>query len=149
LVGGCFPILRFSVDVFRDCYQIYVENISYRGCRVFSVCQWLLTLTFQYQIWGGIRTYSRDYSDQILIATQDFTENFPDPRAGIIVTVEFVADSLDEFWAIFFFYNGPILPTGVFDKFLSIPSTTDTTQQQKYSELVRMCMTRTAYELPC
>jgi hypothetical protein len=63
------------------------------------------------------------------------------------VTVEFVADSLDEFWVLFFFYNGPTLPIGVFDKFLSIPSTTDTTKQQKYSELVRMGMTKSAYEL--
>jgi hypothetical protein len=54
---------------------------------------------------------------------------------------------LDEFWVLFFFYNGPTLPIGVFDKFLSIPSTTDTTKQQKYSELVRMGMTKSAYEL--
>jgi hypothetical protein len=63
------------------------------------------------------------------------------------VTVEFVADNLDQFWALFFFYNGPNLPIGVFDNFLSIPSTTDTTKQQKYSELVRIGLTKTAYEL--
>lgn len=88
-------------------------------------------------IWGGYRLYTTnpEISSAILNATQDFTENQTDPRAAIIVTVEILLDSLSQFWAIFFFYNGPILPTGVFDKF---PTThyLDTTKPQTYSSLL-------------
>ncbi|KAH9218626.1 hypothetical protein DL95DRAFT_423351 [Leptodontidium sp. 2 PMI_412] len=87
-------------------------------------------------VWGGVRTYARGVAPQILAATQDFTENFPDPGAGIIVTFQTLVNSLDQFFAIFFFYNGPILPPGVFDKFNSIPTTSDTVKTQPYSSLL-------------
>ncbi|PVH82788.1 FAD-binding domain-containing protein [Cadophora sp. DSE1049] len=87
-------------------------------------------------VWGGVRTYTRDVAPQILAATQNFTENFPDPRAAIIMTFQTLVNSLDQFFAIFFFYNGPILPPGVFDAFNVIPSTGDSVKTQSYSSLL-------------
>ncbi|KAH7370611.1 hypothetical protein BKA65DRAFT_445597 [Rhexocercosporidium sp. MPI-PUGE-AT-0058] len=87
-------------------------------------------------VWGGVRTYTRAVAPQILAATQDFTENFPDPGAAIIVTFQILINSLDQFFAIFFFYNGPGLPPSVFDNFNAIPSTSDTVKTQSYSSLL-------------
>ncbi|CZT42260.1 uncharacterized protein RSE6_02118 [Rhynchosporium secalis] len=50
--------------------------------------------------------------------------------------------SLDQFFVVFFFYNGPNPPPGVFDKFNSIPSTSDTVRKQRYSSLVRRFLSR-------
>jgi hypothetical protein len=68
---------------------------------------------------------------------QDFTENCHDPHASIFTTINLLLKGLDEFVAIFFFYNGPIPPTGLFDKFLvGIPYIVDQLQTQTYTELV-------------
>ncbi|CZR53974.1 uncharacterized protein PAC_03857 [Phialocephala subalpina] len=88
------------------------------------------------QVWGGYRTYSSNYASQILNLTQDFTANFPDLGAGIIVTLEIVASNLDQFVTVFFFYNGPNPPPGSFDKFLSLPFTADTTKTWSYSSML-------------
>jgi hypothetical protein len=80
-------------------------------------------------------TTDPETSSAILNATQEFTANQVDPRAGIIVTVEILLDNLSQFWALFLFYNGPVLPPGIFDKF---PATyyLDTTKSQSYSSLL-------------
>ncbi|KAE8449273.1 hypothetical protein EG329_008440 [Mollisiaceae sp. DMI_Dod_QoI] len=83
------------------------------------------------QIWGGYRTYSSSFN-----ATQDFTANFHDSGAGIIVTIEIIASNLDQFATVFFFYNGPNPPPGVFNKFFVLPSNSDTTKTQSYSTLL-------------
>lgn len=50
--------------------------------------------------------------------------------------MEILADNLDQFATVFYFYNGPALPAGVFDKFLALPYSSDTTTTQSYSDLV-------------
>ncbi|KUJ08458.1 FAD-binding domain-containing protein [Mollisia scopiformis] len=87
-------------------------------------------------VWGGYRTYSSSYASQLLAATQDFTENFPGPAAALFTTFEILADNLDQFITVFYFYNGPVVPPGVFDKFLPIPATSDMTTSQSYSSLL-------------
>jgi hypothetical protein len=72
-----------------------------------------------------------------LNATQDFTENCNDPRAGIIVTGEIAVDSLLEIFIVFFFYDGPTPRDGVFDKFNAIPTLTDGVQTQSYYDFVK------------
>lgn len=88
------------------------------------------------QIWGGTRIYGVDKSSALIEATHDFTTSFKDPKAGIIVTSEITLDTIGQFWLVFFFYDGATPPNGVFDKFNTILSTTDTTQTQTYSSLV-------------
>ncbi|CZS99976.1 uncharacterized protein RCO7_01711 [Rhynchosporium graminicola] len=82
-------------------------------------------------IWGGARTYTRSVASQMISATQDFTEHFSDPAAAIIMSYQSLIASLDQFFVVFFFYNGPNPPPGVFDKFNSIPSTSDTVRKQR------------------
>lgn len=52
------------------------------------------------------------------------------------MTGEIAIDSLLEFFVVFFFYNGETPPAGVFDKFDTITSLTDSTKTQSYSDLV-------------
>jgi hypothetical protein len=83
-----------------------------------------------------VRTYSADYASQILNATQEFTENYQDPRASMFVTAQMLLSGLDQFFAVFLFYNGVSPPKGFFDKFLEIPFTEDHLETQSYSALV-------------
>ncbi|OWP00880.1 hypothetical protein B2J93_2573 [Marssonina coronariae] len=88
------------------------------------------------QVWGGVRTYSRAATAQLLTATQDFTENFHDPKAAIIVSFQTLFGGLDQFWAVFFFYDGPVPPQEVFDQFNGLLADTDSVQTQSYSSLL-------------
>ena len=40
------------------------------------------------QIWGGNLIFSGDKSPQMLAAVRNFTENYTDEKAGIIMTAE-------------------------------------------------------------
>jgi FAD/FMN-containing dehydrogenase len=90
------------------------------------------------QVWGGTRIYSYDDWSAVMNATHDFTENYTDPKASIIVTSEAAADSLVKFFLVFFYYNGPTPPAGPFDGFDAISAITDSTKAQSYADLVRL-----------
>ncbi|KAE9372168.1 FAD-binding domain-containing protein [Stipitochalara longipes BDJ] len=87
------------------------------------------------KVWGGVITYRVNYASQILSATQDFIENNQDPRAAMFATFELLLKGLDEFAAVFLFYNGESPPSGLFDGFLNIPNTSNQLQTQSYSAL--------------
>jgi hypothetical protein len=96
------------------------------------------------KVWAGIRTYWGNQSDAILDATADFTANLSSsPKAAVIVTGEIAIDSLLEIFVIFFFYDGPVVPDGVFDKFNAIPTITDGTEVQTYASFVWQSSTET------
>jgi hypothetical protein len=120
----------------RYCHEVHSEHLSYRkGNEVFNLTDHDVHLLLQ--VWGGVRTYRTDYTSQLLSATQDFTENCQDPRASMITTINLLLKGLDEFVAVFLFYDGPRPPTGIFDKFLvGIPYIVDQLQTQTYTELV-------------
>ena len=42
------------------------------------------------QVWGGIRFYSGKNVAAIVNATHHFTSNLPDPKAAIIVNIEYI-----------------------------------------------------------
>jgi hypothetical protein len=88
------------------------------------------------KVWGGLRTYSNIYSSAILNATHDFNTNYKDPKAAVIVTAEIAVDTLLQTFFIFYFYDGPTPPAGVFDEFDAIPSLTKNTTTQSYTDLV-------------
>ncbi|KAF4625739.1 hypothetical protein G7Y89_g12424 [Cudoniella acicularis] len=89
------------------------------------------------QIWGGIRSYAATEAAAILNATQDFTVNYyKDPKAAVIVTGEITIENLLETFIVFFFYDGPSPPAGVFDEFNAIPFLTDGTKVQSYYDLI-------------
>ncbi|RDL40051.1 FAD-binding-containing protein [Venustampulla echinocandica] len=89
------------------------------------------------QIWGGIRSYDASEAAALLNATQDFNANYDKhPKAAVIVTGEIAVSTLLEFFVVFFFYDGPTPPTGVFDAFNAIPTLTDGVKVQSYYDLV-------------
>lgn len=85
------------------------------------------------QCWKYVLT---DFYRAIMNATQDFTENFHDNKAAVIVTAEIAIESLVEIFVVFFFYNGTDVPDGVFDKFDAIRAFYDSTETQGYADLV-------------
>jgi hypothetical protein len=88
------------------------------------------------QVWGGFRIYSSLEYAAIINATQDFTENYDDPKAAIIVTGEVTITDLVQVFVVFYFYDGPAPPAGVFDKFNAIPFLSSSTTTQTYASLV-------------
>ncbi|GAW24266.1 hypothetical protein ANO14919_138490 [Xylariales sp. No.14919] len=86
------------------------------------VTSYLLQAYPQGDVWGGnlIFDATPEVSKAMLAAVRDFTENYDDEKAGIIVTAERTLATLVDLWVIFLYYNGPEPPTGVFDKFLDI-----------------------------
>jgi hypothetical protein len=80
--------------------------------------------------------YAADKTNAILSAIRDFTEYYPDPKAGIIATAEYTGYGLVNLWTVFFFYDGPNPPSYVFQNFTSLTSTTDTTGIKQYHELL-------------
>ncbi|CAO2657439.1 Nn.00g035650.m01.CDS01 [Neocucurbitaria sp. VM-36] len=95
------------------------------------------------QIWGGNLIFSGDKSPQMLAAVRNFTENYPDEKAGIIMTAELTALGAVDIWIMFLWanrvttsvYDGPTPPPGVFDIFTDI------------GPLVNNCETRSYYDL--
>lgn len=54
----------------------------------------------------------------------------------MFTTCEILLSNLDQFITVFYFYDGPIVPAGVFDKFFAVPSTGDQTATRSFSSLV-------------
>ncbi|OCL04270.1 FAD binding domain-containing protein [Glonium stellatum] len=89
----------------------------------------------QGQVWGGNLIFTPDKTPQLLAALRDFTEYYPDEKAGIIMTSELTIYGAVDLWIMFLFYDGPTPPAGVFDNFTDIgPAVND-------------CVTRSYYDL--
>jgi hypothetical protein len=86
------------------------------------VTSYVLQVYPQGQVWGGNLIF--DATDKVnkamLAAVRDFTENYDDEKAGIIVTAERTLATLVDIWVIFLYYNGPEPPASVFEKFFAI-----------------------------
>jgi hypothetical protein len=59
-------------------------------------------------------------TSELLAALRNFTENYPDDKAGIIMTAEITALGLVDIWIMFLFYDGPTPPAGVFDMYVTL-----------------------------
>lgn len=88
------------------------------------------------QVWGGNIAYTADKSAEILAALRDFTEYYPDDKAGIIMTAELTQFGAIDIWLMFLFYDGPTPPAGVFDNFTAIAHLTDDTKTRSYTDLL-------------
>ncbi|KAI1495931.1 FAD binding domain-containing protein [Biscogniauxia marginata] len=102
------------------------------------VTSYLLQAYPQGDVYGGNLIYDAtpENSAAILAAVRDFTENYPDDKAGIIVTAERTLATLADIWVIFIYYNGPEPPAGVFDKFTAVPHSINTLKTQTMNELL-------------
>lgn len=90
------------------------------------------------QIWGGNLIFlGDDDTDSILSAVRNFTENYDDPKAGIIVTSELTLWNSTNLWVLFLFYDGEQPPVGVFDEFLALDPTINSCKTQAYGDLLK------------
>ncbi|KAI0429739.1 FAD binding domain-containing protein [Xylaria sp. FL1042] len=103
------------------------------------VTSYLLQAYPQGDVWGGnlIFDATSDVSTAMLAAVRNFTENYDDEKAGIIVTAERTLATLLDIWVIFLYYNGPEPPAGVFDEFFNIsPWKINTCKTQSINSLL-------------
>ncbi|KAH8587140.1 FAD binding domain-containing protein [Bisporella sp. PMI_857] len=102
------------------------------------VTSFLLKVYPQGQVWGGNLkwTASDEVTAKILAALRDFTDNYPDEKAGIILTAERTLATLVDLWILFLYYNGPTPPPGVFDSFTSIGTPINSLKTQSMHELL-------------
>ncbi|KAK2616288.1 hypothetical protein QQS21_000722 [Conoideocrella luteorostrata] len=91
------------------------------------------------KIWGGVRTYTEDKSEEILSAITNFVAKNTDPKAAIIPTFDFFSAVGINAPAIvvFYFYDGLQVPAGVFDEFNAVKSLTDDTKVKSYPEMAQ------------
>ncbi|KAL1952559.1 hypothetical protein VTO42DRAFT_4817 [Malbranchea cinnamomea] len=87
------------------------------------------------QIWGGNYVFPGSNATQLLAAVHEFTTNYPDDKAGIIVTA--ITGLLTDSFIVYLFYDGPSPPDHVFAAFRSIGPIQDTTKSRSYIDLVR------------
>lgn len=89
------------------------------------------------QVWGGTRTYSTESATDVFRAIAKFTQNYADhPKAAVIGTFQFQPlVNLIIAPLIFFFYDGPEPPAGVFDDFDAIKNITSDTSTKSYYSL--------------
>lgn len=65
-----------------------------------------------------------------------FNVNYPDPKAGIILTAERAGLGTVDFWTVLLHYNGPTPPPGVFDNVTAIKPFRNTCKTCTVSQLV-------------
>lgn len=88
------------------------------------------------QVWGGQRIYLGGQLQKILEAQQDFTNNYPDPKSSIIVTIQQIPGGSTAV-IIFFFYHGSTPPKGAFGKFEQLSPLYDGCKAQDYVSLLK------------
>lgn len=90
------------------------------------------------RIWGGNLIFlGDDDTDSILSATRNFTENYTDAKAGIIVTKELTLWNSTTLWVLFLFYDGETPPAGVFDEFLALQPSINSCKTRSYGDFLQ------------
>ncbi|KAH8889611.1 FAD binding domain-containing protein [Thozetella sp. PMI_491] len=127
------------VNVTKETYPDLFVTLRGGGNEFGIVTAFTLQTYPQDQIWGGSITYKGDNttSEALLVAINDFLLNNDDNKAAIIPTAEMAADELLTIWIIYFFYDGPEPPDGVFDEFLGISYIVNTCATQSFASLLR------------
>ncbi|KAL4069900.1 hypothetical protein V8B97DRAFT_1900693 [Scleroderma yunnanense] len=124
------------VNVTESSYQDLFFGLR-GGLNNFGIVTRFTLKTFpQGQVWGGIITYPATSTDQVNAAAADFAANNSDPRAEILWLYEYVVGVVP-FVSVTLFYNDPTPPTGLFEKFLSIPSLTEDVNTRSFLSLVQ------------
>lgn len=89
----------------------------------------------QHKIWGGNYYFDSSKTTEILAAIRDFTEYNLDDKAAIIATT--TRNTFLNTWILFFFYDGPEPPAGIFDNFTHIGPMLMTTEKRSYVDLIK------------
>jgi hypothetical protein len=72
----------------------------------------------------------------LLAAVRNFTDDYPDEKAAIIMTAELTAFGAVDIWTMFLFYDGAQPPAGVFDIFTDIKPITNDCKTRSYYDLL-------------
>lgn len=88
-----------------------------------------------HKVWGGNYVFTADKAPEILTALRNFTDEYPDDKAAIIVTFERAL--LVDLCILFLFYDGPEPPSGVFDEFTAIKHTSTAKTYDTYYDLLK------------
>lgn len=89
-------------------------------------------------VWGGNMFFTTDKTTQLLGVLLNFTINYPDPKAAIIMTSEITLAGGFQGWILFFLYDGPTPPANVFAGFLDAdPLINDCKTWSSYNDLLR------------
>lgn len=95
------------------------------------------TVAISKQVWGGTRIYDAEqYHDKLMAATTNYTRDFHDEKSAVIVTTDYTLLNLAKLVVMFYFYDGPEPPSGVFDDFFAIPHIQSNTKAQTYPQLL-------------
>lgn len=86
------------------------------------------------QVWGGNCIFTAEQTPDVLEAVHDFTANYPDDKAAIIMTADHTA--VLNAWIMFLFYDGPSPPEHVFKKFKALKPVDTTKTWDSYYDLV-------------
>ncbi|KAK8140100.1 FAD binding domain-containing protein [Apiospora sp. TS-2023a] len=89
-------------------------------------------------VWGGHYTFTanEDNNKKLLAAVRDFTEYYPDEKAGVILTAETTVGGLLDIWILFVYYNGPEPPAGIFSNFTDVGPLLKSVKTQSYANLL-------------
>ncbi|KAH8924359.1 putative FAD dependent oxidoreductase [Atractiella rhizophila] len=131
VVLGNGTIVHANQDQNQDLFKALKGGGSNFGI----VSTYTLQTYEQGNVWGGNLAFSAEQTPALLAAVRDFTDNYPDDKAAIILTVE--RGALLDTWIMFLYYNGPEPPTSVFAAFFNIDHISDTTKTQTYYELLK------------
>ncbi|KAG9119994.1 hypothetical protein FRC07_004700 [Ceratobasidium sp. 392] len=108
------------------------------GLNNFGIVTKFTLLAFpQGQVWGGLQTFTWDQIPSVNNATVEFVKSVTDPKAGIITTYNFLLGQAS--WpgvSLLMFYDGPIPPAGIFERFSSIPHFTSDVKARSFSSLI-------------
>lgn len=88
-----------------------------------------------HKVWGGNYVFTGDKAPEILTALRNFTDEYPDDKAAIIVTFE--RGLVLDLCILFLFYDGPEPPSGVFDEFTVIKHTSKAKTYDSYYDLLK------------
>ncbi|KAI2636578.1 FAD-binding domain-containing protein [Hypomontagnella submonticulosa] len=102
------------------------------------VTTYVLQLHPQGDVFGGnlVFLHSSETDAKLLKAVRDFTEYNDDDKAAVIVTAERGNIDLIDTWILFLFYDGPVVPEGIFKNFTDVGPLLDTTKVQTYASLM-------------
>ncbi|KLU82176.1 FAD binding domain-containing protein [Magnaporthiopsis poae ATCC 64411] len=126
------------VTVTRTSHPSLFKALQGGGNRFGIVTAFVVQVYPQGKVWGGNYFFNSTPSTDaaLLRAVRDFTVNYPDPKAGIILTAERAVLGTVDFWTMFLYYNGPTPPPGVFDNFTAIKPFGNTCKTRTMSQLV-------------
>lgn len=102
------------------------------------VTTYVLQLYRQGDVFGGNLVFLRtpETDAKLLQAVRDFTDYNDDDKAAVIVTAERGNIDLIDTWILFLFYDGAVVPEGIFKNFTDAGPLLDTTRVQTYASLM-------------